>query len=88
MRLIEFLDQDDLNTAYYDPAEDKVGVRKPSDTRKVPKLTLKILNRLKKIRALRRLERLKREDLLTIMYAPADDAGGGMGGGMGAPPAF
>jgi hypothetical protein len=87
MRLIEFLDQDDLNTAYYDPAEDKVGVRKPSDTRKDPqKLTLKSLNRLKKIRALRRLERLKREDLLTIMYAPAEDAG--MGGGMGAPPAF
>lgn len=85
MRLIEFLDQDDLNTAYYDPAEDKVGVRKPSDTRKQP-LTLRLLNRLKKIRALRRLEQLKREDLLSIMYASADDAG--MGGGMGAPPAF
>lgn len=87
MRLMEFLDQNDLNAAYYDPAEDKVGVRTPNQTRK-PKLSLRHLNRLKKVRALRKLEKLKREDLLTIMYAPPDPAAGGMGMGMGGPPGF
>lgn len=79
MRLNEFLEQNDLETGYYDPAEDKVNKRELNDTRK-PILTLKHLNRLKKMRALRMLEKLKREDLLAIMYgAPADDSGG-MGG--------
>ena len=84
MKLFEFLDQQDLETAYYDPAEDELGTRTPSDIRK-PKLTLKHLNRLKKVRALRKLENLKREDLLGIMYAAPDDAAAG---GMGAPPGF
>lgn len=79
MRLNEFLSQDDLETGYYDPAEDKVNKRELNDTRK-PILTLKHLNKLKKMRALRMLEKLKREDLLTIMYGQGEDDSGGMGG--------
>jgi hypothetical protein len=81
VKLIEFLDQQDINTALYDPSADQVGVRTPSDTRR-QRLSLKHLNRLKKIRALRKLENLKREDLLGIMYGAPDEAAGGM------PPGF
>lgn len=78
MKLFE-LDQSDLQTAYYDPARDQMNQAKITDTRK-PTLTLRALNRLKKMRALRRLEDLKRQDLFTIMYAePEADAGGGGG---------
>jgi len=83
VKLNEFLDQQDLDTAIYDPSRDEIGVRTMSDTRK-QKLTLRHLNRLKKIRALQKLENLKREDLLGIMYAAPDEAAGGMGG-MGGP---
>jgi hypothetical protein len=83
MRLIEFIDQQDLETALYDPAQDEVSNRVPNDTRK-PVITLRHLNRLKRIRALNKLESLKREDLLGVMYAPPEEPGGGMGG----PPGF
>lgn len=83
MKLNEFLDQKDLNTAIYDPTQDEVGVRNLGQTRR-PKLSLRHLNRLKRVRALRKLENLKREDLLGIMYAAPDEAAGGMG----APPGF
>lgn len=86
MKLTEFLDQQDIDTAIYDPSQDEVGVRTPQDQRK-PKLSLRHLNRLKKVRALRKLENLKREDLLGIMYAAPDEADAG-GMGMGAPPGF
>lgn len=79
MKLFE-LEQQDFETGYYDPNEDKVNQRLPTDTRK-PVLTLKHLNRLKKMRAVQKLENLKRQDLLKIMYGqpPAED-GGGAGG--------
>ena len=80
MRLLEFLDQEDLATALYDPAKDEINTRVPNDTRK-PKLFLRHLNRLKRIRALNKLEGLKREDLLGVMYAtPEEPPAGGMGG--------
>lgn len=75
MRLVEFLDQLDIETAYYDPAEDEVNRRTPDQTRK-PVLTLRHLNRLKRIRALNKLEGLKREDLLGVMYAPPEEPAG------------
>lgn len=78
MKLFEF-NTDEIVTGYYDPARDEVNRRSLSDTRK-PKLTLRHLNRLKKMRALKQLEALKREDLLTIMYGETPDQGGGMGG--------
>jgi hypothetical protein len=76
MKLFE-LDQQDFETGYYDPTEDKVNIRLPTDTRK-PLLTLKHLNRLKKMRAVQKLENLKRQDLLKIMYGlPKEESGGG-----------
>jgi hypothetical protein len=79
VRLDEFLTQDEMETGYYDPAEDKFNKRELNDTRK-PTLTLKHLNKLKKMRALRTLEKLKREDLLAIMYGQPEEDSGGMGG--------
>lgn len=78
MKIFEF-DQQAVETGYYDPAEDKFNQRKLSDTRKPP-LTLADLNRLKRMRALRKLEKLKRQDLLSVMYAPPSGDGGGFGG--------
>lgn len=80
MRLVEFNDQE-IATGYYDPAEDNLNRRELDDTRK-PVLTLRHLNRLKKMRALRTLENLKREDLLAIMYGAPAGGDGGFGGGM------
>jgi hypothetical protein len=86
VNLFELLDQQDYQTAYYDPAADEASVRNINDTRK-PVLSLKHLNRLKRIRALRKLENLKRQDLLGIMYGIPDEAAGDMGG-MGGPAGF
>ncbi|RYD47113.1 MAG: hypothetical protein EOP83_28560 [Verrucomicrobiaceae bacterium] len=83
MKLFE-LDQNDVSTGYYDPNEDKINGRALGDTRK-PKITLRKINRLKKMRALRQLESLKRQDLLAVMYGVPEDDGGGMGGGGGFP---
>lgn len=80
MKLLEVLDQQDYDTAYYDPSEDEANVHNINDTRK-PVLTLKHLNRLKRLRALRDLEGLKRTDLLGIMYASPDEEA--MAGGLG-----
>jgi hypothetical protein len=79
VRLDEFLNKDEISTGYYDPSEDNVTKRKLNDTRK-PVLTLKHLNKLKKMRALRMLEKLKREDLLAVMYGQPEGDDGGMGG--------
>lgn len=81
MKLFE-LDQNDISTGYYDPNEDKINGRSLSDTRK-PKITLRKINRLKKMRALRQLEKLKRQDLLSVMYGAPEPDAGGMGGGLG-----
>jgi hypothetical protein len=75
MKLFE-LEDNDILTGYYDPAEDEMNVRRPTDVRK-PLLTLKHLNRLKKMRALKKLEDLKRQDLLGIIYAPPEPPAGG-----------
>jgi hypothetical protein len=89
VKLLELLDDQDYKTAYYDPSKDEANIHNIGDQRK-PVLTLKHLNRLKRIRALRKLENLKREDLLVIMYGiPDEGADGGMGGGgLGAPGGF
>ena len=63
MKLLELLDQQDYQTAYYDPSTDVANVKNMNDVRK-PVLSLKHLNRLKRIRALRKLEDLKREEFL------------------------
>ena len=78
MKIYE-LAQEDVTTGYYDPNADKLNGRELSDTRK-PVLTLRAINKLKKMRALQSLENLKRQDLLGIMYGQPDEAAGGPGG--------
>lgn len=81
MKLIEFLDQQDYQTGYYDPSQDSANTANVNDTRK-PVLSLRHLNRLKRLRALRGLENLKRGDLLGVMYGIPDESQGmGMGPG-------
>lgn len=80
MRLLEFaLTPEEIETGHYDPAEDN-NRRQLDDVRR-PSLTLKQLNRVKKMKALKTLENLKREDLLSVMYGSGggDDSGGGFG---------
>jgi len=67
--------KDELSTALYDPAEDKLTRRRRNDTRK-PVLTLRHLNRLKKLRAMKKLEQLQNQDLLGIMYGQQEETGG------------
>lgn len=69
----------EIEAKYYDASEDKLQQAQVSDTRK-PRLTLRNLNKLKKMRAAQDLENAMREDTLEIIYgAPAEEAGG-MGG--------
>lgn len=72
---------EEIEPGYYDAGRDKLNQAKPSDTRK-PRLTLRNLNKLKKMRAAQDLENAMREDTLEIIYgAPAEEAGG-LGGGL------
>lgn len=51
----------------YSPEDDSISGISIEDERK-PKLTLKMLNRLKKIRSTKNLEMSKKQELLGIMY--------------------
>ncbi len=60
MRASEFFFETNwMAHGYYDPKKDIFGRRNLDDTRK-PEITLKMLNRLKKIRAVRRRALMKR----------------------------
>lgn len=63
---------DDQSDSFYSPETDNLGAPNLGDTRK-PKLTLKMINRLKKIRSTKNLEMVKKQGLLGVMY--------GIGGG-------
>lgn len=81
MKLFEFDDITDMSgmKGYYDPSADKVNTRNITDTRK-SKLTLRDLNKLKKLRALRRHDALQQQDVLAVIYgAPAGDGDDGGG---------
>lgn len=77
MKLFEF--DEPMAKGMYDATTDDVSVAKMDDTRK-PRLTLRDLNRLKKLRAFRKLQDLKRQDQLAIIYGQGDgdDGGGGL----------
>lgn len=81
MKLYEFVKPEEaMAGGFYDPAADKQNRAERDDTRRA-RVTLKDLNRLKKMRAQRKLEALKRQDLLGVMYGiPEEDEGGGMPG--------
>ena len=69
------------NDSMYDPEDDQT-VYKLTDTRK-PKLTLKVLNNLRKYREFKANEVEKRAQVVAVVYArPSDDAGGGEMGGL------
>ena len=55
---------------------------KELEDNRTPKLTLRHLNKMKKIKAVKRYELLKRQDLLKVMYGtpPGEEGGGGPGG--------
>ena len=60
-------ERDQDNNGFYEPTEDALGAPDIDSTRK-PKLTLKMVNRLKKIRSTKNLEMTKKQELLGIMY--------------------
>ena len=60
---------------FYEPAEDKETLRKKTDTRK-PRLTLKEINKLRKVREIAKAEELEHSKFVKVMYAaPAQEAG-------------
>jgi hypothetical protein len=75
------METDDFNNdlpTNYDPDSDELGAADIMDTRK-DRLTLRDLNRLKKLRAFRKLEMLKRQDTLAAIYGQGggeEDEGG------------
>lgn len=67
------------NDSMYDPEDDQT-VYKLTDTRK-PKLTLRILNNLRKYREFKKNEEAKRASIVSVVYAPTaapTDGGGDM----------
>lgn len=81
MKLFELDDQSMMPKGMYDPTSDEVATAHIDDTRK-KRLTLKDLNRLKKLRAFRKLQDLKRQDELAVIYGQAEGEDDGGGGGM------
>lgn len=68
-------EDEDNGNSRYDPSEDAITHANLDDTRK-PRLTLRMINRLKKIRSTKNLEMAKKQELLGIMYGikPDEDA--------------
>lgn len=56
----------------YNPNADKISQANPENTRTAT-LTLRDLNKLKKLRAFRRLESLKRRDRLETIYGSSPE---------------
>jgi hypothetical protein len=75
MKLFEFDNQ--MPLGMYDATSDEVTKAEITDTRK-GKLTLRDVNRLKKLKAFRKLQNLKRQDELAVIYGQGDgeDDGG------------
>ena len=67
MRAWELYENDLRALGIYEPAEDRLGGREITDTRK-NKLTLRVLNRLKHIRNARRAEKEKKDPIIAMMY--------------------
>lgn len=65
-------DVSETPSGVYDPSGDKVNRLSLDDVNK-PKLTLKHLNKLKKIRATKELEMAQNRELLDIMYGGSSD---------------
>ena len=61
---------------YYDPELDEFNKAEMSDTRR-PRLTLRHLNKLRKVRELRRLEKSAHDIFVQKMYGGSDEEEGG-----------
>ena len=69
----------DSQFGYYDPLEDELSKASLQQTRR-KRLTLRELNKIKKIQATRRLEMLQRQDTLELIYGTPEQEQGGPGG--------
>lgn len=70
----------EIDMGYQDVGKDKFTQAQIHDTRK-PRMTLRNLNKLKKMRAAQDLENHMRMDTLEIIYGtPEEEAAGGLGG--------
>lgn len=70
--------KDNQRSGHYDPSSDEYGMAELGDTRR-PTLTLRHLNKLKKMRASRKLDMLRNRDLLKVMYGmSSEEEGGGL----------
>lgn len=72
----KIVENEEPDTSLYDPAQDELRLAHIEDTRK-PSLTLRMINRLKKMRASKRVEHVQKQEFLGIMYGkpPAEDEG-------------
>ncbi len=73
MRLNEFSDGNN----HYDPSDD-VGNRRTYDDLRKPNLTLRHINKLRKMREAKKLDMVEREKFWAAMYGnpPAEEMGG------------
>lgn len=78
MKAIELFEVEQRDIGRYDPEKDELSRFNLDQTRR-PKITLRHLNRLKKIRATKKLEQLQKESLLQVMYgASTEEEEGGL----------
>jgi|TARA_R110000851_G_scaffold160252_1_gene303489 hypothetical protein len=62
---------------FYNPEFDALQKRSKDDTRK-SKLTLEMLNKLRKVREIKKAEELEHDKFVKVMYAAPTDAGPGL----------
>jgi hypothetical protein len=60
---------------YYDPEEDAYMTAELDDTRR-PRLTLRHLNKLRKVRELRKMEQATHSEFVKTMYGSSGEEGG------------
>jgi hypothetical protein len=64
--------EDDSEMSYYNPESDTVNLISKDDQMK-PKLTLRMVNKLKNMRRVRDEELDKKKEFLSIMYKPKSE---------------
>lgn len=64
--------QDEIQKNPYQTTDDQEAMLHLGDTRK-PKLTLKHLNKLRKMKELKRFEQMQKHDFLAIMYGQPEE---------------
>ena len=78
MRLTEFSKLKEEGNPHYDPSQDEGNRREYGDLRK-PKLTLRHINKLRKMREAKKLDMIEREKFWAAMYGnPPEEMEGGV----------